>query len=155
MRWSTPNCIWPTAGDAEGVTELNAFDNALLHAGIGNLNLIKVSSIVPANVELLTERPDMEPGALVPTVYTVQTSDTPGDIVAAAVGIGLRKDGHGMIFENTGGSRPAVEDTVRRMVREGFARREMELDELLVFSSEHKVERIGCAVAAVVLWWRG
>jgi arginine decarboxylase len=99
------------------VTELNAFDNALLKAGIGNLNLIKVSSIVPANVDLLSERPEMEPGALVPTVYTIKTSDTPGDIVAAAVGIGLRKDGHGMIFENTGGSREAVEDTVRRMVR--------------------------------------
>jgi arginine decarboxylase len=154
VRWSTPDCIWPTAGDAEGVTELNAFDNALLNAGIGNLNLIKVSSIVPANTALLTTRPDLEPGALVPTVYTIKTSDTPGDIVAAAVGLGLRKDGHGMIFENTGGSREAVEDTVRRMVREGFAQRGMELDELLVFSSEHKVERIGCALAAVVLWWR-
>ncbi len=154
MRWTTPDCIWPTAGDAEGVTELNAFDNALLQAGIGNLNLIKVSSIVPASVQVLTERPDMEPGALVPTVYTLRTSDTPGDVVAAAVGIGLRRDGHGMIFENTGGSRDAVEDTVRRMVREGFAQRGMELDELLVFSSEHKVERIGCAVAAVALWWR-
>ncbi len=154
MRWTTPNCIWPTAGDAEGVTELNAFDNALLQAGIGNLNLIKVSSIVPAQAALLQQRPDLEPGALVPTVYTIRTSDTPGDIVAAAVGIGLRKDGHGMIFENTGGSRAAVEDTVSRMVREGFAQRGMELDELLVFSSEHKVERIGCAIAAVVLWWR-
>lgn len=154
MRWSTPNCIWPTAGHAEGSTELNAFDNALLEAGIGNLNLIKVSSIVPAHVDLLNGRPEMEAGALVPTVYTIKVSDTPGDVVAAAVGMGLRKDGHGMIFENTGGSREAVEDTVRRMVREGFAQRGMELDELLVFSSEHIVERIGCAVAAVVLWWR-
>ena len=155
MRWTTPTCIWPTAGHAEGMTELNAFDNALLAAGIGNLNLIKVSSIVPADVVLLDHRPeDLEPGALVPTVYTLRHSDTPGDIVAAAVGIGLRRDGHGMIFENTGGSRDAVEDTVRRMVRDGFAQRGMELDELLVFSSEHKVERIGCAVAAVVLWWR-
>lgn len=154
MRWTTPDCIWPTAGHAEGVTELNAFDNALLDAGIGNLNLVKLSSIVPAHVALLTGRPEMDNGALVPTVYTVKTSDTPGDVVAAAVGLGLRKDGHGMIFENTGGSREAVEDTVRRMVREGFAQRGMELDELLVFSSEHKVERIGCAVAAVVLWWR-
>ena len=155
MRWSTPNCLWPTAGHAEGMTELNAFDNALLDGGIGNLNLIKVSSIVPAGVTLLRQRPeDMEPGALVPTVYTVRASDTPGDVVAAAVGIGLRTDGHGMIFENTGGSRDAVEDTVRRMVREGFTQRGMELDELLVFSSEHKVERIGCAIAAVVLWWR-
>ena len=155
MRWSTPNCIWPTSGHAEGVTELNAFDNALLQAGIGNLNLIKLSSIVPAHVTLLDHRPeDLTPGDLTPTVYTVKMSDTPGDIVAAAVGIGLRKDGHGMIFENTGGSRSAVEDTVRRMVREGFAQRGLELDELLVFSSEHKVERIGCAIAAVVLWWR-
>ena len=155
MRWTTPTCIWPTAGHAEGLTELNAFDNALLMAGIGNLNLIKVSSIVPAGVRVLDVRPDdLEPGALVPTVCTVKTSDTPGDIVAAAVGIGLRRDGHGMIFENTGGSRGAVEDTVSRMVRAGFAQRGMELDELLIFSSEHKVERIGCAVAAVVLWWR-
>ncbi|MEI7832340.1 MAG: arginine decarboxylase, pyruvoyl-dependent [bacterium] len=155
MRWATPNCIWPTAGDAEGLTELNAFDNALLKAGIGNLNLIKLSSIVPADIVMLDHRPDdIIEGDLTPTVYTVKISDTPGDVVAAAVGIGLRKDGHGMIFENTGGSREAVEDTVRRMVREGFAQRGMELDELLVFSSEHKVERIGCALAAVVLWWR-
>ena len=155
MRWSTPNCIWPTAGHAEGVTELNAFDNALLQAGIGNVNLIKLSSVVPAGVQLLDCRPDdLEPGALTPTVYTVRMSDTPGDIVAAAVGIGLRKNGHGMIFENTAGSQAAAEDTVRRMVTEGFAQRGLELDELLVFSSEHKVERIGCAIAAVVLWWR-
>ena len=155
MRWPTPNCLWPTSGHAEGVTELNAFDNALLEAGIGNLNLIKLSSVVPANVTLLTERPaDIEPGALAPTVYTVKMSNTPGAVVAAAVGIGLRRSGHGMIFENTGGSREAVEETVRRMVREGFAQRGMELDELLVFSSEHKVERIGCAIAAVLLWWR-
>jgi arginine decarboxylase len=126
-----------------------------LTAGIGNLNLIKLSSIVPANVTLLEQRPEgLEPGSLTPTVYTVKMSTTPGDVVAAAVGLGLRKDGHGMIFENTGGSRAAVEDTVRRMVREGFAQRGLELDELLVFSSEHKVEHIGCAIAAVVLWWR-
>ena len=155
MRWTTPNCIWPTAGHAEGVTELNAFDNALLQAGIGNLNLIKLSSIVPADVVLLDHRPEgLVPGDLTPTVFTVKMSETAGDIVAAAVGIGLRKDGHGMIFENTGSSRQAVEATVRQMVREGFAQRGLELDELLVFSSEHKVEHIGCAIAAVVLWWR-
>ena len=72
MRWSTPDCIWPTSGHAEGITELNAFDNALLNAGIGNLNLIKLSSIVPANVEILNGRPDIEAGALVPTVFTVE-----------------------------------------------------------------------------------
>jgi arginine decarboxylase len=155
LRWATPNCIWPTSGDAEGCTELNAFDNALLKAGIGNLNLVKLSSIVPADITLLTARPEgLIEGDLTPTVYTYRISDTPGDVVAAAVGIGLRKDGHGMIFENTGGSEDAVRDTVERMVREGFAQRGLQLDELMIFSSSHKVERIGCALAAVVLWWR-
>ena len=152
--WPTPDCIWPTAGHAEGITELNAFDNALLQAGVGNLNLVKLSSIVPAGVSLLKGRPPIVEGSIVPTVFTVMTSSTPGDVVAAAVGVGLRKDGHGMIFENTGGSRVAVENTVARMVREGFEQRGMQLDELLVFSAEHTVERIGCALAAVVLWWK-
>ena len=33
-------------GHAEGRTPLNAFDSALLAAGIGNVNLLKISSIV-------------------------------------------------------------------------------------------------------------
>ncbi len=37
-----------TSGRAEGPTKLNAFDNALLDAKIGDVNLIKVSSILPS-----------------------------------------------------------------------------------------------------------
>ena len=51
--WPTPNRLWLAAGAAEGTTELNAFDNALLDGGIGNLNLIKVSSVVPAGGRVL------------------------------------------------------------------------------------------------------
>src|SRR5688500_13102541 len=42
-----------TAGHSEGGTTLNAFDNALLVAGIGNINLIKVSSILPPEVAVI------------------------------------------------------------------------------------------------------
>jgi len=48
-----------TSGRSEGPTRLNAFDNALLDAGIGDVNLITVSSILPKDteiVELLTLR---------------------------------------------------------------------------------------------------
>lgn len=162
MRWNTPDVIWPTAGLAEGDTELNAFDNALLSAGIGNLNLIKVSSVVPARARLLESRPDIEPGALVPCVYTSAVSSRPGESVAAAVGIGLRHGGHGMIFETRLVDRERephlvrslAEETVHRMVLAAFARRELQLDEVVVRSAAHRVERIGCAVAAVLLWWR-
>src|SRR3989338_11681509 len=80
-----------TVGHAEGGTPLNAFDNALLAAGIGNISLIKVSSIVPPDVSII-ELPKIKPGALVPTVYAAMTSVVPGQTVAAAVGYALPDD---------------------------------------------------------------
>jgi arginine decarboxylase len=59
-----------------------------------------------------------------------------------------------MIYESHGASRTEVEASVRKMIDEGFARRGLRLKKVIVRSIEHKVERIGCAVAAVVLWWR-
>jgi arginine decarboxylase len=149
-----PNVIWASAGAAEGDTELNAFDNALLAARVGNLNLIRVSSVLPEHATVVHEPLEITPGALVPTVYSVQVSAKPGDMVAAAVGIGVAEGSHGMIYESHGTSVDEVEATVRQMIDEGFARRGLRLKEVVVRSIEHKVERIGCAVAAVVLWWR-
>ncbi|HET6319190.1 MAG TPA: arginine decarboxylase, pyruvoyl-dependent [Chloroflexota bacterium] len=149
-----PNAIWASAGAAEGDTELNAFDNALLAAQVGNLNLIRVSSVLPQDAAFLDVPPQITPGALVPTVYAFHVSDRAGDVVAAAVGIGVGEGSHGMIYESHGNSRHQVEENVRQMIHEGFARRGLCLKEVIVRSIEHKVERIGCAVAAVVLWWR-
>ena len=152
--WPTPNALWVATGAAEGTTELNAFDNALLAAGIGNLNLVKVSSIVPQGVELLGAPPVITPGSLVPAVYSVVHSGTAGETICAAVGIGISKGNHGMIFEHHGTSREVTERVVGGMVEEGFARRSLPLERLAVHVAEHRVERVGCAVAAVVLWWR-
>jgi arginine decarboxylase len=153
VLWTQPNCFWPTSGAAEGITPLNAFDNALLRAGIGNLNLIKLSSVLPAAAVRLTQPPAIAHGSLVPTVYTTRTGTTPGEVVAAAVGIGFQREGHGMIYECTGNSRAAVESQVRRMVEDSFVQRGYELHDFLVASAEHRVESVGCALAAVVLWW--
>ena len=40
------------SGASEGPTELNAFDNALYEAEIGDVNLIKVSSMLEANTKV-------------------------------------------------------------------------------------------------------
>jgi len=42
-----PSQFFMVAGKGDSEYALNAFDLALLDAGIGNLNLIKVSSILP------------------------------------------------------------------------------------------------------------
>lgn len=151
--WPTPNRLWLSSGSAEGTTPLNAFDNALLDAGIGNLNLIKVSSIVPEGAEFLEIPPQITPGSLVPCVYSIMHGDMAGETVCAALGIGIGRDSHGMIFEYHSNSREDAERVVRGMVEEGFARRGLPLERVTVTLAEHRVERLGCAVAAVVLWW--
>lgn len=142
-----------TAGHAEGGTLLNAFDNALLAAGLGNINLIKVSSIVPPDVEIV-ELPKIKPGALVPTAYAAMTSDVPGQTVAAAVGYALPDDPAkpGVIMEyHDLADRRTAERSIRAMLEEAFRVLGEIIRELKVFVAEHTVERIGCAVAAVAL----
>ena len=53
------------AASAEGGTSLNAFDNALLAAGLGDINLVKVSSIMPPKVEMIP-LPRLKPGRSFP-----------------------------------------------------------------------------------------
>ena len=142
-----------TAGHAEGGSSLNAFDNALLVAGIGNINLIKVSSIVPPDVTIV-ELPKIRPGALVATAYAAITSETPGETIAAAVGYALPDDPakNGVIMEFHGvASREEAERQIHAMLDEAFHVRGESIAEMRVLAVEHRVERIGCALAAITL----
>jgi arginine decarboxylase len=142
-----------TAGHAEGGTTLNAFDNALLAAGIGNINLIKVSSILPPDVPVI-ELPKIKPGALVPTAYAAMTSETPGQTVAAAVGYAIPDDPakNGVIMEFHGlASRAEAERQIHAMLDEAFRVRGELIKDRRVVAVEHTVERIGCALAAITL----
>ena len=142
-----------TAGHAEGGSTLNAFDNALLAAGIGNINLIKVSSIIPPDVSIV-ELPKIKPGALIPTAYATITSEVSGETVAAAVGYALPDDPTkpGVIMEYHGvGRREAAEQAIEAMLDEAFRVRGEAIREMKVVAVEHTVERIGCALAAVTL----
>lgn len=142
-----------TVGHAEGGTTLNAFDNALLAAGIGNINLIKVSSILPPDVPVI-ELPKIKPGALIPTAYAAMTSDVPGETVAAAVGYAVPDDPakNGVIMEFHGiASRAEAERQIHAMLDEAFRVRGEVVKDRRVVAVEHTVERIGCALAAITL----
>lgn len=152
MELPIPTTFTLVAGAAEGPSRLNAFDNALLVAGIGDLNLVKISSVLPAGV---TERPTVEatPGALVPTAYGAVESQNKGERIAAAVAVGLPgDDGNGLIFEYSARtSAEEAERAVRAMVEAAFAQRGRPLKELRSKAVEHVVESMGCAIAAVAL----
>ncbi len=149
----TPKKFFLTAASAEGQSELTAFDNALLAGRIGNINLIRVSSILPPGAEY---DPDLSipPGSLVPTAYGYIISDEPGELIAAAVGIGFSADTFGVIMEFAGKcSQKEAEERIEAMLREAFASRGMELVDMKIAATEHRVEKIGCALAAVPMWY--
>ncbi|MCR4391967.1 MAG: arginine decarboxylase, pyruvoyl-dependent [Candidatus Acetothermia bacterium] len=152
MIRETINHACLVSGAAEGATELNAFDGALLAAGIGDLNLIKVSSIMPPHVVLEKAVPKLPPGAFVLVVYAARTSSTAGETLAAAVAAGRAKNGFGVIMEATGRSRAEVEEAVRMKVAEAFRVRNLELEEVHVAAAEHRVVRCGGVVAACLFF---
>ena len=142
-----------TAGHAEGGTTLNAFDNALLAAGIGNINLVKISSILPPEVPVV-DLPKIKPGALIPTAYAAITSDVPGERLAAAVGYALPDDPakNGVIMEFHGhGTREEAERQIELMLEEAFRVRGEPIREMKVVAAEHVVQKVGCALAAMTL----
>lgn len=149
----TPRKFTIVAGSAEGPTELNAFDNALLASGIGNLNLLRVSSVLPPGCQQV-DKLDIPPGSLTPTAYGSIISTTPGERIAAAVGIGFTENSFGMIMEFSGRcTKEEAEARIRRMVEAAFQTRGLNLARVLVKGADHVVENIGCAFAAVALWY--
>ena len=153
MGWKPVTRAATTSGSAEGTTPLNAFDNALLAAGIGNINLVKVSSILPPETAVV-DLPRLRPGAIVPTAYAAMTSEVPGEVVAAAVGWARPTDtkANGVIMEFHGaGTRADAEEKIQQMLEEAFQVRGEVIREMRVFAVDHTVERVGCAVAAITL----
>lgn len=149
----TPKKYFLTAASAEGRSRLTAFDNALLNARIGNLNLIRVSSILPPAAELDNDLV-IPPRSLVPTAYGFIVSDVPGELISAAVAVGISEESFGVIMEFSGKcSKAEAEETVAAMVREGFETRRKPLKEIKVAAVEHRVEKIGCCLAAIPLWY--
>lgn len=141
------------AAAAEAEHSLTAFDAALLKIGIGDCNLIRVTSILPPGCKEAPQGFRFPDGALVPTVYGVATSSTPGELVAAAVGIGFSEDSFGVLMEHSGTlSAEEARSKIEEMIKEAFEIRNMELKGMKISSIEHRVKKAGAAVAAVALW---
>ena len=154
MIFKTPTLYFLASGVSEGYTPLNAFDGALLQAGIGNTNIVKMSSIVPPHCKLVAPIA-LPPGALVPAAYAAITSDVPGEIISAGVAIALPEDENqnGLIMEYSAkGDQRKIEEMVRNMAVEGMKLRGWKIKDLKSIAIEYRVKKIGAVLAAVVLW---
>lgn len=154
MIFKIPTKYFLVSGASEGYTPLNAFDGALLRAGIGNTNIIKMSSIVPPHCQRISPIA-LPQGALVPAAYAAITSDMPGEIISAGVAVALPSDENqnGLIMEYSAkGRRRKIDEIVRNMAEEGMKLRGWKIKDLNSITIEYKIKKIGAALAAVVLW---
>lgn len=150
----TPNKYLFACGSGEGNTPLTAFDSALYAAGIGHYNLVKVTSIIPPSA-VRQASIDLPLGTVVPAAFASIHSVTPEETITAAVSVARPVDSSmvGLIMEYSArGHKKEIEEIVRNMAEEGMAMRGSKIKSLDCQSVEHRVRRIGCVIAAVLLW---
>jgi len=139
-----------TSGKAEGPSKLNAFDNALLDAGIGDVNLIKVSSILPADSKF-AELPELKAGDMINCVLAHAASNRKGDIITAVIAAATSND-FGCVVEHSDINKDPdeVKEKAVFMVKEMMKIRGMEIKEIIIETQSHVVENEGSVVAAIV-----
>jgi arginine decarboxylase len=152
----TPTKFFLVSGSSEGFSLLNAFDGALLDSGVGDTNLVKMSSILPPGCQEMNPRPVAMPqGALVPVAYASLCSDVSGEVISAAVAIGVPKDENraGLIMEYSARAEESVVvEQVKKMVEKGMELRNRAIKEIMAISATYRVADIGAVFAGVVLW---
>ncbi|HYP44110.1 MAG TPA: pyruvoyl-dependent arginine decarboxylase [Propionibacteriaceae bacterium] len=104
-----------STGVGEGATRLAAFDAALRSAGVGDFNLIRLSSVIPPQAAVAEVDPVEQltggHGDLLYCVYADAYASTPGERAWAGLAWSRRAEqpGGGLFVEHTGHSRTAVE----------------------------------------------
>lgn len=156
MIIKTPTKFFLVSGSSEGFSLLNAFDGALLASGVGDTNLVKMSSILPPGCKEIKPPPvPMPQGALVPVAYASRSSSNPGETISAAVAIGIPRDekSAGLIMEYSANAEEGiVVEQVKKMVEKGMEFRNRAIKDIIAISATYKVINIGAVFAGVVLW---
>lgn len=98
---------------------------ALVDAGVGDYNLVRVSSIFPPHCEFTEER--LAPAGMpIPTAYAHIDTCTPGASIAASIAVAVPQDPSlpGVIMEWHGvGTMEYAEEIVRGMAERAMQRR--------------------------------
>jgi arginine decarboxylase len=90
-----PRKMFFTKGAGRANAKLAAFESALRSAGIEKFNLVRVSSIVPPNCEIISKESGLallNPGGVTFLVLSRIESDEPNRLIAASIGVALPKD---------------------------------------------------------------
>ncbi|HKM09818.1 MAG TPA: pyruvoyl-dependent arginine decarboxylase [Candidatus Methanomethylophilaceae archaeon] len=148
-----PSEFFVTSGSAISPTSsLNAFDVALINAGIGEQNLVSVSSVIPEKAVYVGIK-KMPMGAVTHCVLA-QMRGSEGETISAGIAYVMRKDGKGgyVAEGHLHGSKDSLEDDLIWKMEEMGRIRGVELGEITLVTEELKIpaDNYGCCVAALV-----
>ena len=148
-----PSKFFVTHSSAVSKTsDLNAFDKALIKAGIGEQNLVSVSSVIPIGAEEV-EPCEMSMGAVTHCVLA-QMRGTEGETIAAGIAYTRRKDGKGgyVAEGHIHGSGESLREILSCKMEEMAEIRNLEFEEIHFAIEELKIpmDNYGCCVAALV-----
>lgn len=148
-----PREFFITTGKGQSDTsEMNAFDNALIKAGIGQCNLVKVSSILPKNCEEISPV-KIEPGTITFVVLS-RSNGKKGEKISTGIGYAIMKNeqGYGIIAEDCNNkSEEKAREEIQKKLREMASSRKMEIERIRIETESLEVNsEFGCVIAALV-----
>jgi arginine decarboxylase len=150
----TPKYYKIVSGSGESKFPLAAFDKALCNAGIGDYNLVKVSSILPAHCRYCEEI-NMPKGSILYAAYatiTVNVSETAR--TAVAVALPENEDENGVIFEASS-KLEDCEKLVESMCNEAMSIRGRNIKRVEKISqniTNTNDDMFVSAISAIVMW---
>lgn len=133
-------------------SDLNAFDIALIEAGIGEQNLVSVSSVIPEGAYRIPFRP-LTMGAVTHCVLA-QMRGCEGETIAAGIAYAFRKDGKGgyVAEGHIHGSADSLRDILSAKMDEMAEIRDVEFGEIKFEARELEIplDHYGCCISALV-----
>ena len=148
-----PTKFFTTHSSAVSETsDLNAFDKSLLKAGIGEQNLVSVSSVIPIGAKHID--PCELPMGAVTHCVLAQMRGCEGETIAAGIAYTYRKDGKGgyVAEGHIHGSAESLKEILSCKMEEMSKIRGVEFEEIRYAVEDLKIpmDNYGCCVAALV-----
>jgi arginine decarboxylase len=130
-------------------SKINAFDNALIDAGINDCNLIKVSSILAKETELIGEF-EIEKGSFVPTVISTAYGKQ-GETICSCLQIALNDKKYGYVFEGQGKNPREIEQQLTACTNEMAEKRKQKIISRKTITKQATItKKYGCCITAAI-----
>lgn len=129
--------LYLSKGVGFGKTRMAAYCNALKNAGIVNVNIIKLSSVIPPNFKIINQKPIIEKKDFGKKLFGVISEirvDEPGVLACAGIGWALAKDGsgHGIMVEICGNNEEKISFDICQTLKSSLDGKDYDLENIFI-----------------------